>query len=416
LTDLHDLLQRVAPLPAEFDADAVVHTLVLRTRRRRALVAVTALATAAAVTVVAVGATRHDGSDRPGIAVAATSSAPSTPPVTTPDGNQVLDAMPRFPETAVRTISLPDWIDRFDGTIVGNTLWAIGCPGDTEWSCVSAIDVDTGTVRTLPGRSTGPVITRVTAGDGAVFVLSNGFDGSPYQVTRLDPTTGAHVWSVPVPDTSVQGDPKARLRFGAGALWFSQGTHPVVEFSPADGAVVASIAMPGYVEDNGSVDFAFGADKVWVVGGESGTEIMRIDPATKRADLVADSGPGFSQSMAADARFVWTTRHTTKQALVRFDIASGNRTAAVVGVPTYNVASGDGQTWFLGYEPTDDTRDRANHSGVVGRIDPDSGRVVGVAELPIGALDDVTLIVHGDKAYVLDTTTHSLAVIDSSAT
>jgi outer membrane protein assembly factor BamB len=419
LTDLHDLLQRAAPLPPEFDADALVHKLVVRKRRRRGLLAVAALTTAATVTIVAVGATRHEATKRPGIAVAPTSSAPapstSTPTVTTPDGNQALDAMPRFPSNAVQTRTLPEWIDRVDAAIDGSTLWALGCPGNNEWSCVSAIDVDTGGVRSLPGRPTDPVITRVTAGDGGVFVLSNAYDGSPYHVTRLDPTTGTHVWSVAVPGTSVQGDPKARLRFGAGALWFSQGTHPVVEFSPADGAVVASIATPGYVEDIGSVDFAFGTDdRVWVVGGESGTALIRIDRATKRAEVVADDGPGFSQSLTADGGYVWTTHHTTHQDLVRIDTADGNRLRNL-HVPTYDVAAGDGQTWFLGYQPTDKTNDGANHPGVVGRIDPDTGRVMAVADLPIGALDDTTLIVHGGKAYVLDGTTHLLMVVDPGA-
>jgi hypothetical protein len=425
LTDLHDLLQRAAPLPPEFDADALVHTLVVRKRRRRGLLALAALTAAATVTIVAVGATHRDTTKRPGIAVAPTSIAPtptdSTPMVTTPDGNQAVDAMPRLPDTAVHTLALPAWIDRVDTAIDGSTLWALGCShpansesGNGDWSCVSSIDVDTGAVRALPSRSTDPVITRVTAGAGGVFVLSNAYDGSPYHVTRLDPTTGAHVWSVPVPGTSVQGDPKARLRFGAGALWFSQGGHPVVEFSPADGAVVASIAVPGYVETIGSVDFAFGANDVWVVGGESGTAVVRIDPATKQAAVVADSGPGFSQSLTADGGLVWTTRHTTHQDLVRIDAADGNRLRSV-HLPTYDVAAGDGQTWFLGYQPTDKAQDGANRPGVVGRIDPDSGRVIGIAEVPIGALDDVGLIVHGGKAYVIDTTAHSLAVVDPGA-
>jgi hypothetical protein len=83
-------------------------------------------------------------------------------------------------------------------------------------------------------------------------------------------------------------------------------------------------------------------------------------------------------------------------------------------VPTYDVATGDGQTWFVGYHPSDAGGDLANHPGVVGLLD-ETGRVIAVAELPIGAFDDVTLIVRGGKAYVLDTTTRSLTVVDPAA-
>jgi streptogramin lyase len=417
LTDLHELLQHAAPVPPEFDRDALVRVVGRRKRRRQAI-ALAAVTTAAVVAIGAVVVTRDD-TKAPGVAVSprtdATSTAPSTPMVTTPNGYQALAAMPRFPERAVRTVALPELVDGYDTTIDGNTLWARGCAGTRPgYSCVSRIDLGSGAVRTLPGQSTDPVVTRVTTGDGGVFVLSSAFDGSPYHVTRLDPKTGRHLWSVAVPGTSVQGDPKARLRFGAGALWFSLGTHPVVEFSPSDGAVIATIAVPGYVETIGSVDFAFGANDVWVVGGESGTSVMRIDPTTKRVEVVADAGLGFSQSLAADGHFVWTTHHTTRQDLVRIDTADGNR-ATIVSVPTYEVAAGDGQTWFLGYEPTGSTRDGANHPGVVGRIDPESGRVIAVTELPVGALDDPTLIVHRGKAYVLDAATHSLTIVDPAA-
>ncbi|MDQ1479092.1 MAG: hypothetical protein QOE62_4321 [Actinomycetota bacterium] len=416
MTDLHELLQRVAPLPPEFDGDALARVLA-RKKRRRQTVALTAVATAAVVAIGTVVVARDDSAG-PGIAVSprtdATSTAPSTPMVTTPNGYQALDAMPKLPNRAVHRFALPELVDGFDAAIEGNTLWARGCAGTRAgYSCVSSIDVRTGTVRTLPGRSTDPVVARVTAGDGGLFVLSSALDGSPYHLTRLDPATGRHVWSVVVAGTSVQGSARPRLRFGAGALWFSQGTHPVVEFSASDGAVVATIAMPGYVENIGSVDFAFGAKGVWVVGGESGTSIMRIDPTTKRVEVVADSGPGFSQSLAADGRFVWTTHHTTRQNLVRIDTEDRNRVTSV-GVPTYEVATGDGQTWFVGYHPSDAGGDLANHPGVVGLLD-ETGRVIAVAELPIGAFDDVTLIVRGGKAYVLDTTTRSLTVVDPAA-
>jgi streptogramin lyase len=65
------------------------------------------------------------------------------------------------------------------------------------------------------------------------------------------------------------------------------------------------------------------------------------------------------------------------------------------------VAVGDGQVWFLGYEPGLQSDDPANHYGVVGRIDPNTLKVVGVTELPdVGVLDNLRLFVADGSAWV----------------
>lgn len=409
MTDLRELLHDAAPTAPEFDDEIVVRTIARRQRRRRAIV-LGGLATTSVVVVaiaIGVGSTRHSAPNVDSVGPATT--AP-TPMVTTPAGYQALAVMPPLPPSAVQTMSLPS---DFGGDAVagpGNTLWAPGCSDGAPCAGASYIDVSTGVVRQLPGTPADTAVTQVAVGAGGVFVLSNGYTGAPFHVTRLDPTTGQRRWTVAVPDTSVQGDPKARLAFGAGALWFSDGTHPVVEFSPTDGRVLASIPVPDYVENTGDATFAFNAAGVWVVGGTSGTAVMHIDPTTKRLSVVHTFAGGFSQSLAADDRYIWTTHFTGRLDLARIDTADRDR-AINVRIPTYRVASGDGQTWFLGYEPSGTTDNPANDHGTLGRIDPDTGRVIAVTDLPVGALDTISLIVHRGKAYVLDATAHTLTTV-----
>lgn len=374
-------------------------------RRRSTALTIFAIAGMGAIGIAYAVRTTGRGSDLS----AQAASAGGEPPTTSAyPADRSVAAAARLPASAVRTKALPVGFGAADVAVgADDTVWVAGCSGGAG-ECVgaSSIDLGTGTVRSLPGTPVDANVAQVAAGDGAVFLLSNGYSGAPYHVTRVDPIDGRRIWSVAVPDTSVQGDPKAKLALGAGALWFSDGTHPVVEFAPRTGTVLATIAVPGDVENNGSVGFAFDGAGAWVVGGGSGTALMRIDPESKRLQIVEDSDTGFTQSLAADGRFVWTTHWTTRLELVRVDTENGYRRTAF-DIPTAQVAAGDGQVWFLGYGNNDD--------GFLGEIDPDTGTIVAATELPIGEFDDASLIVLGGRAYVLDTATHSLMTVDPAS-
>ena len=62
----------------------------------------------------------------------------------------------------------------------------------------------------------------IAVGDGAVFVATFEYDGSPYHLRARRPRYPPRRFTVDVPGTHVFGDPKARLAFGAGAVWFSE--------------------------------------------------------------------------------------------------------------------------------------------------------------------------------------------------
>jgi hypothetical protein len=310
--------------------------------------------------------------------------------------------MPRLPASAVHQIPLTHATDAANPAAM---WWIAGCIDDAPNCAASGIDPATGRVRTLSIAVPGDiVVTQVTAGDGAVFMLSNGYFGAPFHITRVDLVTGKAEWTVPVPFTSVTGDPRGKLVFGANALWFSEGLHPIAEFSPIDGSLEGAVTLPGGVEDHLDPGFVVNAHGVFAIGGTTGTSVMRIDPTTRRVTMVANFGGGYTQSVAADDRSVWTTHYTSDLDLVRIDTTAGFGVKPI-GIPTTYVATGEGQIWFIGYVPGMKTTDPANHFGVVGRIDPTTGRVIAVTELPMKPYDAAFLRVQGGNAYVLDVTT-----------
>jgi hypothetical protein len=287
-------------------------------------------------------------------------------------------------------------------------LWFVGSEGGCNGaSCpwIFHANPSTGAVSALkappfPTQGAGPI----AIGDGGAFVVVFNYDGSPLRVMGVDIATGGARFDVPIAGTSVEGNPKARIAFGDGAVWLSMGAMPVVELDPHSGAVLATIPLPGNgAETNGGVLTPFDRFGLWLVGGDSGTTVMLVDPAKRRAESVVSFGSGFSQSLAADDTNAWTTHFAGRPVrldLWRIDLAHPND-AVAAGIPTTQVAVGDGQVWFLGYEPGLQADDPANHYGVVGRIDPKTLKVVGMTELPgLGVLDDLQLFVADGSAWV----------------
>jgi hypothetical protein len=403
---------RVAP---SFDALRRGH----RARRRRsALTAAVAIVVVCGAVAFAVRGT-HTRSTNPvapttgrvaptSTSVASTSTSTPTRP---PAGVQPLADMPRLPTSAVHTVHLTyltHGIQAGPAVFAEGSLWFVGSQdGCTGYICPWLFRADPNTgeatpieAHVIPMQGSGPV----AVGDGAVFVVRFNYDGSPLRVTAIDVATQAERWETAIPGTSVQGNPKTRIAFGDGVVWVSMGTMPVVELDPRTGGIVATIPLPeNGAETNGEVLTPTDRFGLWVVGGDSGTDVMLVDPSTHRAEAVTSFGAGFTQSLAADDTTVWTTHFAGNPArldLVRVDLAHPTD-AKVAGIPTPQVAVGDGQVWFLGYEPGLRAADPANHYGVVGRIDPKTLKVVGMTELPgVSSLDELQLFAADGSAWV----------------
>jgi hypothetical protein len=389
-----------------------------RQRRRRSMTVGAGALSIVVVCVAVAFAVRDRSSQSP--------AAPTTPSVattstTTQPGPSVqrLEDMPRLPASAVQTVHLSQNVSGGEAVLDGGLLWLAspdpGCSGQCAW--LTRVALSTGEVKRLLAPPLAPGGGYIAIGDGAVFVATFEYDGSPIHLRRIDLATRRTVFTVDVPDTQVFGNPKVRLAFGNGALWFALGTHPVLKFDPRTGRVLATIRLPhNGAETTGHVGFAFGDADVWLVGGDTGTTLIRIDPATDHAAAVTTFAPGFSQSLAADGPYVWTTHWANAQPRARLDLVRVNAAdpsvSDIAGIPTAQVAAGDGQVWFIGYVPGDISARSTNHYGVVGRIDPETMKVIGVTELPgIGVLDDPQLFVADGSAWVYNASTRAITRI-----
>jgi streptogramin lyase len=92
-----------------------------------------------------------------------------------------------------------------------------------------------------------------------------------------------------------------------------------------------------------------GGGSVWL-GLESGTRVVRVDPAPARARLV-DAGDGAS-GFATDGSSVWIVSHRDN-ALTRIDLATGRSTRVATLTPTETsaaerIAYAHGSLWITG--------------------------------------------------------------------
>jgi hypothetical protein len=382
-----------------------------RRRRHRATAVVAAVLSIALVCAVALVATARDPVHP---LPAGTSSTPTSAAVSTTrpvSHTQSLASMPRLPASVVHTVSLSRSVELGSTVLAGGSFWSVGTePGCRDLrTCpwLFRIDPSTGAVVTVGAPALGvPGAGPLAVGDGAAFVTTFDYRGLPASLLAVDLATGRRRFSVPIPGTSVQGNPKFRISFGAGAVWISEGAMPITEFDARTGSVVARIRLPqkSGAEAACCPGTAFDSAGLWLVGGDSGTAVMHVDPLKHRAAVVLDAGPGFTQSLAADGRYVWTTHFAENPArldLTRIDLDAAD-TPVAAGIPTSQVAAGGGQVWFAGYAPGDGVADPRNHYGVVGRVDPVTMKVVGVTELPgFDAITNPSLFVDSRGAWVL---------------
>ena len=214
------------------------------------------------------------------------------------------------------------------------------------------IDVTTGKVAaTIPLKVPNlQCESSVGAGDGAVWLISR----APGRVlVKVDPTTNAVTATFPMPPEDPQGQHPPDMDFGGvragyGGVWIAdQGEDALLRMSPADGSIVAHIALGS---GSGPRFLAVGEGSIWVLNQADGT-VSRVDPKTNSvvARIHASSTPVDGGDIAVGCGAVWA--RLSDELVARIDPAT-NEVVARYGPPagSGSVACADNVLWISAHD------------------------------------------------------------------
>lgn len=229
----------------------------------------------------------------------------------------------------------------------------------------------------------------ITAVLAAILILrrddSGGVVVPPNSVALIDPSSNRIVDSIRV------GDSPGPIDAATGALWvLNRNNRTLTKIDPRTREVVDTVGL-----GTGPANMSAGASGVWVTD-VCGQTLLRIDPRRGRTQRVALNpqsffeGPGYFRYCAvnADAGPIWAAS-VSPASLVRVDVDPASGTAApglAVPVPGHHaygiaypvggasaIAVDNQAVWAVDYE-----------GGVVRRVDPAKGKIVGVVNVGEG--------------------------------
>jgi YVTN family beta-propeller protein len=228
------------------------------------------------------------------------------------------------------------------GGIGGNgvPLWLVAYEGQL-WTTNGA---DEQIVRVDPATNTVaqtiPMLVGTTTDaprPGGLTVDSSGVWASDHDgghLVHFDAATGAVLAELPV-------DQPGSLASGYGSIWVvsGQGGRLITRVDPVTNTVVGEIPVTGNVWVMQIVD-----DAVWCIGGDG--DLFRIDPATNTLTQTIDTGLPSSHGSLITAAGIWVGGNL-HDGLVRIDPATGEH-SRVIDLDNGNVTSAieyDGSVW-----------------------------------------------------------------------
>lgn len=240
---------------------------------------------------------------------------------------------------------------------------------------------------TSPGDLVASGATKLTVDGGVDWlqVAGGGLWGAGAQLVKLDGATGAPVASIAVTGVCLAMD------VAAGSLWVGDCTNgAVVRVDPVDGTVLATVGVPGGLQEESSV--GAGDEGVFVVAAD-GSTITRIDPSTNE---VAGTFPAPAGATAVRVGFgsLWVTS-AANGTLTRLDPTSGEvqATVAVGDTPRF-LAVGADAVWVLD-----------QGSGAVARVDPVTNETVASIEVDAGPVEGGDIAVGAGSVWARVTST-----------
>lgn len=178
----------------------------------------------------------------------------------------------------------------------------------------------------------------IGAGEGGVWVVTDGPGCGGCRLARIDPDAGQVVASIPINEGA------AGVRVGEGSVWITNPAHDLVQqVDPARDEVVRTVNA-----GDGPRFFAVGAGAVWTLNQRDGT-VTRIDPATGDTTSIDAGVPGGGGDLTTGDGSVWA--RGGRQLLTRID-AQTNEVVERYGPPAGSgaVIVGFGAVWISAHD------------------------------------------------------------------
>jgi YVTN family beta-propeller protein len=179
----------------------------------------------------------------------------------------------------------------------------------------------------------------IGAGEGGIWVISDGDDCSGCVLVRIDPASVkiTHTYDVPEGATAV--------RAGLGGIWVTYASEDrVVRVDAATGEIVSEIDVgpgPRFLD--------VGEGGVWVMNQSEGS-VSHIDPTSNEviATIAVDEGAIFGGDVTVGAGFVWL--RASSELVAQID-PSTDRVVARIGSPQASggVQASKGQLWIAAH-------------------------------------------------------------------
>lgn len=257
------------------------------------------------------------------------------------------------------------------GTVQGTdsgTVVPTSGPGTTE-----SVPIVSDTTEPVPSGgddlvASGATLLTVDGGVDWLQVAGGGLWGAGATLVKLDGATGEQVASVAVGGVCLAMDS------AAGSLWVGDCDHgAVVRVDPADGSVLATVTVPGGLQEESSI--GAGPEGVFVVSTD-GTTITRIDPLTN-AVAGTFAAPEGATAVRVGFGSLWVTSYGA-DTLSRLDPTTGAVQAQIdTDFGPRFLAVGPDAVWVLGQTSGNVTRVDPATNTAVASIEVDAGRVRG---------------------------------------
>jgi streptogramin lyase len=260
-------------------------------------------------------------------------------------------------------------------------------------------DIERREPRPAPGRPAAPrwlvaaVAILLAAAGIAVAVRAFVTDRAPRRPAQPVPGPAAPV--KPVVDVTVPIRWPSSIVYGEGSIWVAAsandgtGGGTIYRLDPDTAEVLAEIpspVVPGWETGGGAMEVANG--DLWVAGGGSSRNLVRIDPAINRVVQEISVEGASLGDVAIDEHGVWVSVFVRegdppreRMDLVLLDPGTGNELARIPLESEYGreVIAIDGAIWV---------HERETHGSVVGasvmtRVDPETERVL--TSVPVGS-------------------------------